>query len=106
MDREDVFLMGINSTLKSLTIDYQISGEDATAPKDGINIIKEITTLPAAVRREKFPQRLMLWVASLDHARITLRSAAGLRRIGENIAYMTVEHPGFDHDRAIGRIQV
>jgi hypothetical protein len=25
MDREDVFLMGINSTLKGLEIDYQIS---------------------------------------------------------------------------------
>ena len=57
MDRENVFLMGINSTLKGLEIDCQISGEDATAPKHGINIIKEICTLPAAVRREKFPRR-------------------------------------------------
>lgn len=36
----------INSILKSLKIDYQITGEGGIAPEKGINIINETTTLP------------------------------------------------------------
>jgi hypothetical protein len=45
---------------------------------------------------------LMLFAPSLDYAGIALRRAAGLIRLGENIPYVAIEHPGFDHDRAIG----